>query len=165
MQRQCGDIESFQRRIKAFEEKNIPKKLEAVRKAIENLQREMNDVRMKKTEANKSKEEIKSDLQNQKAKELELEDNLKFREKCKQAEKCKKEIAELEEKFGTLNFDAVLKEKRRLRAEEEKINQQVCKSDRSNGRIMLTIFIVKLHFILFYFILLFCREHKSKVDL
>lgn len=126
LQRQCDDIESLQRRVKASEDKNIPKKLEAVKKAIENLERDIQETKKKKIEASTKIEDIKRDSENQEAKKADLMENLKYREQCKKAEKFKKEITELEEKFGNLSYDLIVKEKRKLKNEEENINQKVC---------------------------------------
>ena len=126
MHKQRDDIESVQRRIRSLADKGISKKLEEVQRAINNLKNQIEEIRRKKEEASREIDDIKNILANQQARERELEDNLKYRQKTEEAYNLRKELAELENKFGNLNYEDLKNRKENLKREEERIIKQVC---------------------------------------
>lgn len=121
LHRQYDEIETVQRRVKALADKGISRKLEEVHGTINSLKNQIEEIKRKRDEAVREIDDIKKDLSNQQARERELEDNLKYREKLREANNLREELAQLESKFGSLNYDNLLSKKRQLKSEEEGI--------------------------------------------
>lgn len=127
LKKAAEDAEAVQRLIKVFEGKGIGKKLENAISGLKKTEMEIENLKRKKEEAVREMNEIKKDLSNQKARERELEDNLSYREKEREMEGLRKEVAALKARFGNFNIDQLLKEKRSLKCEEERIGKKVVK--------------------------------------
>lgn len=111
--------------VEAHQRKGIDERIDAVQGTMKKMEEEIIELKKKKEEVTRNIENIKKGLSNQELRERELEENLRLRQKSIQAEDLQKEVAYLESKCGSANFDAILREKRKLKSKEEEITKNV----------------------------------------
>ncbi|KAK6618741.1 hypothetical protein RUM43_013132 [Polyplax serrata] len=117
------DVEMTNKIIEAHQRKGIDERIDAVQGTMKKMEEEIIELKKKKEEVTRNIENIKKGLSNQELRERELEENLRLRQKSIQAEDLQKEVAYLESKCGSANFDAILREKRKLKSKEEEITK------------------------------------------
>lgn len=124
-QKDLNEIERLNKIIDGHERKGVEEKIDAVQEVMKTLEIKLKEIKEGKEKAGSKINDAKKWLTNQELRERELEDNLKFRQKIVEAEHLKKEVEALEKKFGNMNFDIILKEKRKLKSKEEEIGKNV----------------------------------------
>ncbi|XP_044737311.1 DNA repair protein RAD50 [Chrysoperla carnea] len=131
IQKHFHEIKSIQQTIDEFEKKNITSQLNEVIEKIEKLNEEKENHAKDKQKLQAEVDRIKNFLVSQKNYRRELIDNQKLREKQAEEATIKTEMEELSASMQKENYQAAIKEKRKL---NESGNQIKSEKNRNEGR-------------------------------
>lgn len=111
--------------IEGHGKKGISEKIQVVQETMKKFEMEIREIKNKKEDSGKKINNIKKGITNQELVERELNDNLRYRRKTIETENLRKEVEDMEKKFGNANFDGLLREKRNLKSKEDDIGKRV----------------------------------------
>lgn len=125
LENQYEDVKKQQKRISEYESLGGNKRLEAAQQNLATLESKGDTLQMKKMSLNDQRETLKNYVTAQCARQRELDDNLKLRQKEVEEKNLIEKISALNSRLGNLDCSKLNVERKTLKEEEDKLYSEV----------------------------------------
>lgn len=127
--RHLDSINKIQSDIARYESSGSKSKLESVQKTVAKLERDKEQLMLKRQELQEQIDSLKSELSSQETRKRKLDDNLKLRIKRGEEQQIKIDIEKLDQEIGNLNVATLSRDKKRLETEGANIMKEKAQTE------------------------------------